>query len=274
MRGSTPVETPLDNRTPQGLPGQRRPCLRLARPRPCRSRTSRLPCSRWCACCWCPRFLLMKHRGVDLVPLVLAALGWISFLASCLVNDVSVLWPNALAPAAFSLYLIGLTVLTGRAVDRSRRVLAGIAAGTLGLLPDRGDRTDPHRELPRPLEIRHRPRGDDPHRVRLDQGAGAPTVHPVVLALLGLASLGLNFRSHALVCLLASATLFTRPLPGFTDPAWVAVRRDHRVRALLRIRDAVRRTGRACSDRHCSARRSSRRRPTCRCCWPAVQNRR
>ena len=32
---------------------------------------------------------------------------------------------------------------------------------------------------------------------------------PVALALLGLASLGLNFRSHALVCLLASVTLFT-----------------------------------------------------------------
>ena len=59
-----------------------------------------------------PGFLLMKHRGADLVPLVLAALGWISFLASCLVNGVSVLWPNAIAPAAFSLYLIGLTVLT------------------------------------------------------------------------------------------------------------------------------------------------------------------
>src|SRR5271166_4013452 len=42
-----------------------------------------------------PAFLLMKHRGVDLVPVVLAALGWISFLASCLVNGVSVLWPNA-----------------------------------------------------------------------------------------------------------------------------------------------------------------------------------
>ena len=47
-----------------------------------------------------PGFLLMSHRGVDLVPLVLAALGWISYLASCVVNGVSVLWPNAVAPAA------------------------------------------------------------------------------------------------------------------------------------------------------------------------------
>ena len=36
-----------------------------------------------------PGFLLMTHRGADLLPLVLAALGWISFLASCLVNGVS-----------------------------------------------------------------------------------------------------------------------------------------------------------------------------------------
>ena len=39
-------------------------------------------------------------------------------------------------------------------------------------------------------------------------------MYPVVLALLGLASLGLNFRSHALVCLLASATLFTHRFLG------------------------------------------------------------
>jgi O-antigen ligase len=41
-----------------------------------------------------------------------------------------------------------------------------------------------------------------------------PLVQPVVLALLGLASLGLNFRSHALVCLLASATLLTSRVLG------------------------------------------------------------
>jgi hypothetical protein len=54
-----------------------------------------------------PGWLLITHRGVDLVPLVLASLGWISFLASCLVNDANALWPNAVAPAAFALYLMG-----------------------------------------------------------------------------------------------------------------------------------------------------------------------
>src|SRR3954451_2081968 len=78
-----------------------------------------------------PGWLLMTHRGVDLVPLVLAALGWSSFLVSCLGNDTSVLCPTAVAPAAFGLYLMGLTVLTGRAVDAIAAMLAGLAVGTV-----------------------------------------------------------------------------------------------------------------------------------------------
>ena len=191
-----------------------------------------------------PAFLLMTHRGVDLVPLVLAALGWISFLASCLVNDVSVLWPNAIAPAAFALYLIGLTVLTGRAVDLIATVLAGIAAGTVVFFLTEG------------IELTHTGSFLDLWKYGIAQAVTIlilfglttarvpPLVQPVVLALLGLASLGLNFRSHALVCLLAAATLFTHRVPGLPDPAWVAVRRDHRVRAGVRLRDADRRTGR------------------------------
>ena len=37
---------------------------------------------------------------------------------------------------------------------------------------------------------------------------------PVSLAALGLASLALNFRSHALVCVLAAATLFIHQFLG------------------------------------------------------------
>jgi hypothetical protein len=156
-----------------------------------------------------PGFLLTRHRGVDLVPLVLAALGWISFLASCLVNDVSVLWPNAIAPAAFALYLIGLTVLTGRAIELIATVLAGIAAGTVAFFITQG------------IELTHTGSFLDfwkygiAHSVTililfgLTKMRVPPLVPPAVLALLGLASLGLNFRSHALVCLLASVTLFT-----------------------------------------------------------------
>jgi hypothetical protein len=161
-----------------------------------------------------PGFLLMKHRGVDLVPLVLAALGWLSFLASCLVHDVSVLWPNALAPAAFAVYLLGLAVLTGRSVESIAMVLAGIAVGTVAFFVFEG--------------IAYTQSGSFlffwkygiAHAVtilvlfgltatRLPQFA-----HPVALALLGLASLGLNFRSHALVCLLAAATLFVGRVLG------------------------------------------------------------
>jgi hypothetical protein len=161
-----------------------------------------------------PGFLLMTHRGVDLVPLVLAALGWISFLASCLVNGASLLWPNAIALAAFALYLIGLTVLTDRRVDLIATVLAGIAAGTIVFFLTEG------------IALTHTGRFLDLWKYGIAQsvtililfglttGRVPPLVQPVALALLGLSSLGLNFRSHALVCLLASATLFAQRFLG------------------------------------------------------------
>jgi hypothetical protein len=168
-----------------------------------------------------PGFLLMKHRGVDLVPLVLAALGWISFLASCLVNGVSVLWPNAVAPAAFALYLIGLTVLTGRKVGLIATVLAGIAAGTVLFFVTVGI------ELTRTGNFLDLWKYGIAHAATvlilfgLTTARVNPLVQPVVLAVLGLASLGLNFRSHALVCLVAAATLFThRFLGGRVRRGW------------------------------------------------------
>jgi hypothetical protein len=161
-----------------------------------------------------PGFLLMTHRGVDLLPLVLAALGWISFLASCLLNGVSVLWENAVAPAAFSLYFIGLTVLTGRAVDRIATVLAGIGAGTVVFFLTKGialSNTGSFLDLWK---------YGIAHAVTililftLTTVRAPLLVHSVVLAVLGLASLGMNFRSHALVCLLASAVLFSHRFLG------------------------------------------------------------
>jgi hypothetical protein len=161
-----------------------------------------------------PGWLLMTHRGADLVPLVLAALGWISFLASCLVNDVSVLWPNAVAPAAFGLYLIGLTVLTGRSVDSIAAVLAGLATGTLVFFLTQG------------IELTHTGNFLDFWKYGIASAvtilvvfgltmARVPAlVQPAALAALGLASLGLNYRSHALVCVLASAILFINLVLG------------------------------------------------------------
>ena len=161
-----------------------------------------------------PAFLLMTHRGVDMLPVALAVLGWISFFVSCLVNGVSLMWPNALAAAAFLLYFIGLTVLTGRAVDLIATALAGIAAGTVIFFVTKG------------IELTHTGSFLDlwkygiAHAVTIMivfglTAARAPLVlHTVVLALLGLASLGLNFRSNALVCLIASAILFSHRLLG------------------------------------------------------------
>lgn len=166
-----------------------------------------------------PGFLLMTHRGVDLLPILLATLGWISFVASCLVNGVSVLWPNAVAPAAFGLYLVGLTVLTGRAVESIVTVLAGVAVGTIGFFLIEG------------IELTNTGRFIDfwkygiAHSVTilvlfgLTRSRLPQLAQPVALGLLGLASLGLNFRSHALVCLLAAATLLINRAVDLVSPA-------------------------------------------------------
>ena len=155
-----------------------------------------------------PAFLIMKHRGVDLLPLVLAALGAISFLASCVVNDVSLLWPNALAHAAFALYFVGLTVFTGRSIDLIATALAGLGVGTTVYFLTQG------------IELTQTGSFLDLWKYGIAPGVTillvvvltllrAPALlQSVVLAALGLTSLGLNFRSHALVCLVAAAVLF------------------------------------------------------------------
>ena len=96
----------------------------------------------------------------------------------------------------------------------SRRFLAGIAPGTLIFFLTQG------------IELIHTGRFPYTWKYGIAHAvailalfalakARVPVlVQPTVLAVLGLASLGLNFRSHALVCLLASATLFAHRLLG------------------------------------------------------------
>ncbi|AWT56768.1 hypothetical protein D806_058280 [Mycolicibacterium smegmatis MKD8] len=161
-----------------------------------------------------PAWLLMSHRGADLLPLVLAALGWLSFLASCLVNDVSMLWPNAMAPAAFGLYFIGLTVLTARSVDAIAFVLAGLAVGTIVFFSTEG------------IELTNTGHFPDLWKYGIASAVtillvfGLTMVRvpalilPAALGVLGLASLGLNYRAHALVCFLAAGTLLINHVFG------------------------------------------------------------
>ncbi len=161
-----------------------------------------------------PAYFLMKHRAVDVIPLLFAAAGWLSYVASSVVNGVSVLWPNALAPAAFSLYFVGLTVLTGRAIYLIATVLAGVAVGSIVYFLTKG------------IELSNTGSFGDLWKYGI---APAVTVlllfgmtlarvpflwQSIALAVLGLGSLALNFRSHALVCLLAAATLFVRRMFG------------------------------------------------------------
>lgn len=167
-----------------------------------------------------PAFLLMTHRGVELIPLVLAVLGWISYLASGLVHGVSPLWPNAVAPAAFSLYFIGLTVLTGRSVDMIGMVLGGLGIGSLVFFFTRG------------IALSNTGSFLDFWKYGIAAGvtivllfglavARAPlALNASALGVLGIASLGLNYRSHALVCLLASAILFSHCFLGRVRRGW------------------------------------------------------
>ncbi len=223
-----------------------------------------------------PAIFLMEHRGgVDLMPLALAVLGWMSFRASGIVNGVNVLWPNAIAPGgAFALYLAGLTVLTGRAVERIGTIIAGIAAGTVGFYLIEG------------IELTHTGgsfldfwKYGIAFSVTilvlfvLTKMRVPRSVFPIVLAIFGLASLGLNFRSHALVCLVAAAILATRP------PLGVRLGRGLQFSIVicsgwcLRSSCRTRRVP-ACSGRCSKGRRSSRTRQDCDCCWPVVPNRR
>lgn len=161
-----------------------------------------------------PVWLLMRHRGVDLVPVVLGVVGWLSFLASCLVNHTSILWPNAMAPAGFSLYLIGFTALTGRAVDRIALLMAGISVGTIGFFLFQG------------ISLTHTGHFLDLWKYGIAHAltvlllfalakARVPVLVPgCALVLLSLISLVLNFRSHALVSILAGATLLCHRFLG------------------------------------------------------------
>lgn len=161
-----------------------------------------------------PGFLLMSHRGVDLIPLLLAVLGWISFIVSGVVNGVSLLWPNALGPAAFSLYLIGLTVLTNRSLDRIAWALGGIGLGTIIFFLWHGIELT---QTGNPLDLWKYGVAPGVTIVMLFGLALAGirlTVTAIVLSLFGLISLALNFRSHALVCLLAAAILLSRRIFG------------------------------------------------------------
>lgn len=161
-----------------------------------------------------PAFLMMTHRGADLLPLLLGVAGWISFLISALVNETSLLWPNTLGAGAFSLYLIGLTVLTGRSVDLIAWVLGAIGVGTTYFFLSRGIELTQTGNFLFLWKYGVAP----PVTVVLVFGmvlAGVRLrVQAAVLLVLGLSSLALNFRSHALVCLLAGAALVTQAVFG------------------------------------------------------------
>lgn len=161
-----------------------------------------------------PAYLSMRHRGVDLLPVLLGVVGWISFLISALVNQVSLLWPNILGPAAISLYLIGLTVLTGRRVDLIAWALAGIALGSTYFFLSHGIELTMTGSFLFLWKYGVAPPVTILLLFALVLAKVRWRVQAAVLIALGLSSLALNFRSHALVCLLAGSALLARAVFG------------------------------------------------------------
>jgi hypothetical protein len=161
-----------------------------------------------------PAYLFMFHRGVDLLPLALAILGGISFVASCFINDVSLLWANVFASTAFALYLVGFTVLTGRSIDRIAMVLAGLGAGTIIFFASKGIALTNTGNLQDVWKYGIAPGATVILVVTLVTMRIRPVWQSAVLFLLGLASLGLNYRSHALVCFLSAAILLSQRIFG------------------------------------------------------------
>ena len=156
-----------------------------------------------------PAYLLISHRPAELVPVALAALGWLGYIISCLAHDTSILAPNAIAPAAFGLYLLGITVLAGRSVDRIATVLAGIALGTVFYHLMWGV---PLTETGNFLDVwKYGIAGAVTILVlfALVRLRVPPVWYPAALALIAGASLVMNYRSHALICLVSAAILFS-----------------------------------------------------------------
>lgn len=161
-----------------------------------------------------PAYLLMTHRAADVLPVLLGAVGWISFAISALVNDVSLLWPNSLGPLAFSLYLIGLTVLTGRSLDLIAWVTGGIGLGSVIFFVSHGIELTKLGGFLFLWKYGVAPPFTLVLLVVMATAKVRPRRQAAVLVALGLSSLILNFRSHALVCLLAGAVIFTYSVFG------------------------------------------------------------
>lgn len=144
-------------------------------------------------------YLLPSTRRRNHVPLLFAALGTAAYLASAWVNATSFFAPNVLAFGAFALYFCGISVLA-RDIARIATVMVGIAFGTtvffvlIGtLLTSTGSVVDLWKYGIAPATTVF------VLYLAASNNASWRTA-TAALALLGCASLVLNYRSHALVC--------------------------------------------------------------------------
>lgn len=144
-------------------------------------------------------YLLPGPRRRTATPLVFAMIGTAAYFASAWVNETSYLSPNVFAFGSFALYFCGITVLAGD-IERIATVLLGIAFGTVffyviigTFLTSSGGVVDLWKYGIAPSATIALLYALAVRRVR------TPMVVTALLAF-GALSLGLNFRSHAVVC--------------------------------------------------------------------------
>ncbi|NMN97779.1 O-antigen ligase family protein [Antrihabitans stalactiti] len=154
-----------------------------------------------------PALLLRKLSLGDWIPIALATVGLGGFLISSRLNAVSVLDQRVFQWAAFGLYFIGLLVLAGKDLERVFALATGVALGSCIYFSTKGLPALGTPSIESFWKYAYAPWLTLICLYALVLMRVSLRLQAVALILLACASLVLNYRSHALVCLGAAAVL-------------------------------------------------------------------
>ncbi|MBY6686558.1 MULTISPECIES: hypothetical protein [unclassified Rhodococcus (in: high G+C Gram-positive bacteria)] len=158
-------------------------------------------------------YLMRWPTPRSFVPIVLVGLGSVGYAVSAAVNGTSPTNQTMLVFPAVALYIVGISVLAS-SLDEILALLAGISLGTVGFYVVLGTDLTTGGSLADIWKYGLAP----PMTVLFLYVIASKTVRPwwSVLALTGLAgaSVLLNYRSHALICVLAAVVVLCRGRRG------------------------------------------------------------
>jgi hypothetical protein len=168
-----------------------------------------------------PAVLLMRPTRGQLLPLVLALIGFVAFFISSQVNDLSIMDQRVLQWAAFAIYYVGFLVLAGKDVERCFSILCGIAIGTIIYFALPGG---PYANLSSLADLWKYAWAQWATIILLylliQLRVSLPMQMLFLVALAGF-SLVENYRSHAMVCLATAAVLVVGWLGATKLARWV-----------------------------------------------------